>query len=433
MLRSASVLDDGFVHLLDIMGSDEDIVKAARVSYNKHDTPQDVERLLRYLMRHEHLTPFEMCELKFHVRVPMDCWRQWIRHRTANVNERSTRYIELEDSEFYETSPTRWRTQASNKKQGSAKENISEELGVQLSQAESVLHKHAYAVYSEAIKLGVAREQARKVLPLSTYTEAYWKIDLRNLLNFLNLRLSPDAQYEIRQYAQAIAGMVQAYFPLTWTAFLDYWHVPSFSRYEIDLIRKLLNENLDIEYAVDSYLKEYPMTESEKLEFKNKVLRYSDDETEGVQVNQTDAIINHAEKVRKSLKPNSTINKCKNNKINCPIEEKYQNELEDEVLTTNVVYEYDVIAYKIKRVTDKTKWTYRRSSCYRVPNYVVSAWVHNSITDTSQPDCVIEFNVTNGGEIYNCLFSGLHTSLDSYDLDTVLAFMDFLTKQKIRG
>lgn len=418
MLRSASVLDDGFVYLLDIMGSDEDIVKAARVSYNKHGTPQDVERLLRYLIRHRHLTPFEMCELKFHVRVPMDCWRQWIRHRTANVNERSTRYIELNDSEFYETGPTQWRMQASNKKQGSAKESISEELGVQLSKAESVSYKHAYAVYSEAIKLGVAREQARKVLPLSTYTEAYWKIDLRNLLHFLNLRLAPDAQYEIRQYAQAIAGMVQEYFPLTWTAFLDYWHVPSFSRYEIDLIRKLLNENLDIEYAIDSYLKEYPITESEKTEFKNKVLYYSDCERrESMQdTNQTDAIINHAEKVRKSLKLNNSTNKYKNDYASHTVE------LEDEILNTGTVYKYGDMSYRIKSVCNEHK-------CY----YVVSAWLRNLITDNPQPDCVIDLDVSNdGNNIYNCALSGLHTRLDSDELGTILAFMDFLTKQKIR-
>jgi len=234
------VLDDGFVRVIDYMGNDASIVQAARVSYGKGTKKIHQDRgLIRYLMRHRHTTPFEMCEIKLHVRVPMDTWRQWIRHRTANVNEYSTRYsIAIEAA--YQTAPDQWRLQASGNRQGSAG-FADEALGRRLSEREAVLHQLARDVYNERLEAGIAREQARKDLPLSTYTEAYWKIDLHNLLHFLELRMAENAQWEIRQYASIIGNeIVRRWCPLTWEAFLDYrLHAISFSRLELDIIQKL--------------------------------------------------------------------------------------------------------------------------------------------------------------------------------------------------
>lgn len=256
--KSFIVLDDGFVILRDVMGSDRAIVEAARVSYGsgtKHVSSG--AELIAYLMRHGHTSPFEMVEFKFHVRVPMDTWRQWIRHRTANTNEYSTRYSEAIDSQRT-TRPDGWRHQATNNKQGSSKQIVehwpddwSVELdptmcknlfsvphvvqartylsagaettpGSYLTVREAALQRLARQVYRERLAFGVAREQARKDLPLSTYTEAYWKIDLHNLLHFLQLRLDPHAQLEIRQYAEAISSIVATICPVTWAAFLAY-------------------------------------------------------------------------------------------------------------------------------------------------------------------------------------------------------------------
>jgi thymidylate synthase (FAD) len=216
------VLDDGFIRVIDYMGADDSIVQAARVSYGTGTKKVSEDRnLIRYLLRHRHTTPFEMCELKLHIRVPMDCWRQWIRHRTASVNEYSTRYS-VAVSACRTTGPDEWRTQSDVNKQGSG-EAISAELGEKLCQAESDLHALSKEVYANRLDCGVAREQARKDLPLSTYTEAYWKIDLHNLLHFLSLRMDSHAQYEIRQYAELIGReIVSKWVPYTWEAFLEY-------------------------------------------------------------------------------------------------------------------------------------------------------------------------------------------------------------------
>jgi thymidylate synthase (FAD) len=216
------VLDDGFVRVVDYMGNDGSIVQAARVSYGKGTKSVSLDRgLIRYLMRHRHSTPFEMCEIKLHVRVPMDCWRQWIRHRTANVNEYSTRYSIAID-EAQKTDPGQWRLQSSDSKQGSAG-NLDRRAGEALSRREAELLKTAREVYEERLSLGVAREQARKDLPLSTYTEAYWKIDLHNLFHFLSLRMDAHAQEEIRTYANTIGEQIVArWVPLAWEAFCDY-------------------------------------------------------------------------------------------------------------------------------------------------------------------------------------------------------------------
>lgn len=212
---------DGFVILNDVMGSDQRIVDAARVSYGKGTKQLRTNAgLIRYLMRHWHTSPFEQCELQFIIRCPMDVWRQWIRHRTASVNEYSTRYSIAIDAAA-KTDPRHWRSQSKDNKQGSG-EYISVTEGTQLSIEEDELLEKIREVYARRLDVGVAREQARKDLPLSTYTEAYWKIDLHNLLHFLQLRCDPHAQFEIRQFAWAIADIVAEMFPITWGAFVDY-------------------------------------------------------------------------------------------------------------------------------------------------------------------------------------------------------------------
>lgn len=240
------VLDDGFVRVVDYMGSDESIVQAARVSYGKGTKKVNEDRgLIRYLLRHSHTTPFEMCEIKLHLRVPMDCWRQWIRHRMANINEYSTRYSIAVDA-TQKTPPGEWRQQSSDNKQGS--EGFMDlPLGMQLSQQEQELQDHARRVYNERVEKGIAREQARKDLPLSTYTEAYWKIDLHNLLHFLVLRMDHHAQFEIRSYANVIGHeIVRRWCPIVWEAFIDYrLRGSTLTRLEIDMIRAIQSGNAD--------------------------------------------------------------------------------------------------------------------------------------------------------------------------------------------
>ena len=218
------VLDDGFVRLVDYMGNDDSIVQAARVSYGKGTKSVSDDRgLIRYLMRHRHTTPFEMCEVKLHVRVPMDLWRQWIRHRTANVNEYSTRYSLAIDT-ARTTAPNEWRLQSEINKQGS-EGGLDPDTGQRLTDRETQTQNFLKEIYEERIELGVAREQARKDLPLSTYTEAYWKIDLHNLMHFLSLRMDHKAQLEIRLYAETIGEkIVQKWVPMAWEAFMDYRH-----------------------------------------------------------------------------------------------------------------------------------------------------------------------------------------------------------------
>jgi len=238
------VLDDGFVRVVDYMGSDESIVQAARVSYGKGTKKIHEDKgLIRYLMRHQHTTPFEMCEIKFHVRVPMDCWRQWIRHRTPNVNEYSTRYSVAIDSAAL-TAEDAWRYQAQGNRQGSAG-FVEPEIGKELSKQELELHKFARQVYEDRLAKGIAREQARKDLPLSTYTEAYWKIDLHNLFHFLHLRMDAHAQYEIRKYAEVMGNEIIAkWCPMAWEAFLDYTiNAHNFTRLEMEVIQAVMKGN----------------------------------------------------------------------------------------------------------------------------------------------------------------------------------------------
>lgn len=231
--KKLPVLDDGFVCLVDVMGDDQAVVQAARVSYGEGTKRiSDDRTLIRYLMRHRHTTPFEMIELKFLLRVPMDCWRQWIRHRMASVSEYSTRYSIAIDA-AQTTAPEQWRLQSTVNAQGS-QGLVPADVGAQLSAEENDLQRQARTVYQHRLELGVAREQARKDLPLATYTEAYWKIDLHNLLHFLHLRMDSHAQWEIRSYASTIGNeVVRPLFPLAWEAFVDY-HMESMQLTRLD-------------------------------------------------------------------------------------------------------------------------------------------------------------------------------------------------------
>ncbi len=231
------VLDDGMVRVVDYMGDDQAIVQAARVSYGDGTKKTSDDRgLIRYLLRHRHTTPFEMCSLKLHVRVPMDAWRQWIRHRTASVNETSTRYSLAIDS-AQRTTSEQWRIQAEDNKQGSSGW-LDPKQGELLTQSETDLQKEIRRVYNQRLDMGVAREQARKDLPLCTYTEAYWKMDLHNLLHFLALRMDSHAQKEIRDFATIIGQEIVArWVPLAWEAFLDYrMGAVSYSRIEHNIM-----------------------------------------------------------------------------------------------------------------------------------------------------------------------------------------------------
>ena len=245
------VLDDGMVRVVDYMGDDAAVVQAARVSYGTGTKKVSDDRgLIRYLLRNRHTTPFEMCELKLHVRVPMDAWRQWIRHRTASVNEYSTRYSVAIDA-AQQTQLDQWRTQATDNKQGSGG-FLPPETGEQLSAAETQLQQQMRRTYQGRIEAGVAREQARKDLPLCTYTEAYWKIDLHNLLHFLALRMDSHAQKEIRDYATVIGQKIVArWVPLCWEAFQDFRQgALQLSRIETEIVAALGRGDKDVARSI---------------------------------------------------------------------------------------------------------------------------------------------------------------------------------------
>ncbi len=227
------VLDHGFVRVIDYMGDDGAIVQAARVSYGKGTRRvQDDSGLINYLMRHRHTTPFEMCEIKYHVKLPIFVARQWIRHRTANVNEYSARYSIL-DKEYYIPAPDQLAAQSQSNRQGRG--DVLE--GDEASQVLEMLRGDAercYADYEQMLnedrdgnsvdagRSGLARELARMNLTLNTYTQWYWKIDLHNLLHFLSLRADPHAQYEIRVYADAMLETLKRWVPITFDAFMNY-------------------------------------------------------------------------------------------------------------------------------------------------------------------------------------------------------------------
>jgi thymidylate synthase (FAD) len=252
------VLDHGFVRVIDYMGDDGAIVQAARVSYGKGTRRVSEDAgLINYLMRHRHTTPFEMCEIKYHVKLPIFVARQWIRHRTANVNEYSARYSIL-DNEFYIPAPEHLAAQATTNRQGRGDvlEGASAQRVLDLLRDDS---SRAYAHYADMLNEdeagnprdptwpGLARELARMNLSLNFYTQWYWKTDLHNLMHFLTLRADPHAQYEIRAYADAMLDTLQRWVPLAHAAFLEYrMNAATLSATALTVIRRMLaGEQLD--------------------------------------------------------------------------------------------------------------------------------------------------------------------------------------------
>lgn len=286
LYQPKSVLDHGFVRVVDYMGDDAAVVQAARVSYGRgtRKVSQDAG-LIRYLMRHRHSTPFEMCEIKFHVKLPIFVARQWIRHRTANVNEYSARYSVL-DKEFYvpdleyikhqrrkdqepegqaslfpedrNVVPIHTAAQSRTNRQG-REDVLSPDDARQVLEILQNEGSHAYRSYLKLLnediagnqkdpsKVGIARELARLVLPVNIYTQWYWKTNLHNLMHFLSLRSEPHAQYEIRAYAEAMQTIMQSWVPLTYAAFCEYrLGAATFSATMLEVLRrKLAGENVE--------------------------------------------------------------------------------------------------------------------------------------------------------------------------------------------
>ena len=233
LFEAIPILDHGFVRVIDYMGDDTSIVQAARVSYGKGTKKVSTDSgLIKYLMRHWHSTPFEMCEIKYHIKLPIFIARQWIRHRTANVNEYSARYSIL-DKEFYLPSQENLAAQSKNNRQGRGEiisgEQAKEVLNLLKTDAErtydnyeTMLNERYDGSVIDEKKSGLARELARMNLTLNTYTQWYWKTDLLNLMNFLRLRADSHAQYEIRAYADVMLDTLKKWVPITYEAFMDY-------------------------------------------------------------------------------------------------------------------------------------------------------------------------------------------------------------------
>ena len=262
LYEAIPALDHGFVRVVDYMGDDTSIVQSARVSYGKGTKQVSTDKgLIKYLMRHWHSTPFEMCEIKYHVKLPIFIARQWIRHRTANVNEYSARYSIL-DKEFYLPSPEHLATQSQSNRQGRGEvlegEKAKKVLDLLRGDAEQTYKNYEIMLnekYDGSLidtkASGLARELARMNLTLNTYTQWYWKTDLLNLMNFLRLRADHHAQYEIRAYADVMLDTLKKWVPITYDAFMDYrvggTEVSSKGK---KLIKKLINgEEISIEQS----------------------------------------------------------------------------------------------------------------------------------------------------------------------------------------
>ena len=252
LYQALPVLDHGFVRVIDYMGDDAAVVQAARVSYGKGTKKVSEDKgLIHYLMRHRHSTPFEMCEIKFHVKLPIFVARQWIRHRTANVNEYSARYSIL-DREFYIPAPGQLAAQSAANRQGRGDVLTGTEAARVLDilkQDSTTAYDHYAEMLNEsesgeqvdAQKQGLARELARMNLSLNFYTQWYWKIDLQNFMHFLSLRADPHAQYEIRVYADAMLDLLRKWVPLTAEAFEQHrLHAITLSKNALDAIKRML-------------------------------------------------------------------------------------------------------------------------------------------------------------------------------------------------
>ncbi|HQT60807.1 MAG TPA: FAD-dependent thymidylate synthase [Acidiphilium sp.] len=248
LFNAIPVLDHGFVRVVDYMGDDAAVVQAARVSYGRGTRKvSEDEGLIRYLMRHRHSTPFEMCEIKLHVKLPIFIARQWIRHRTANVNEYSARYSVM-DREFYIPAPAQLAAQSANNRQGRGDllegDEAAEVLAMLRADAERNYTHYEHMLNeggADTSRRGLARELARMNLTLNTYTQWYWKTDLHNLFHFLSLRADPHAQYEIRAYAEAMLGIVRAWVPASCRAFEEYrMGAATFSATMLATLRRML-------------------------------------------------------------------------------------------------------------------------------------------------------------------------------------------------
>ncbi len=262
LYEAIPILDHGFIRVVDYMGDDTSIVQAARVSYGKGTKKVSTDSgLIKYLMRHWHSTPFEMCEIKYHVKLPIFIARQWIRHRTANVNEYSARYSIL-DKEFYLPAPEHLAAQSKINRQGRGNvlegENAKKVLNLLKGDAEQTYNNYEMMLnerYDGSVidkdGVGLARELARMNLTLNTYTQWYWKTDLLNLMNFLRLRADNHAQYEIRSYADAMLETVKKWVPITYDAFMDYRvGGTEISAKGKEVIKKLIRgENIDIDQS----------------------------------------------------------------------------------------------------------------------------------------------------------------------------------------
>jgi thymidylate synthase (FAD) len=246
------ILDHGFIRVVDYMGNDNSIVQAARVSYGRGTkTGSKDAALIHYLLRHRHTTPFEMCEIKLHVKLPIFVARQWVRHRTASINEYSARYSIL-DGEFYVPNADNMAAQSPENRQGRSQvlpadqankiaKLLSENAERNFENYHYMLNESESGQILDQNRVGLARELARIGLPLSTYTQWYWKIDLHNLLTFLRLRVDQHAQYELRQYAEKILEIVRAWVPVTYEAFLEHQlHSAQLSHSAVKVVRRLL-------------------------------------------------------------------------------------------------------------------------------------------------------------------------------------------------
>jgi thymidylate synthase (FAD) len=271
------VLDHGFVGLVDSMGDDAAIVQAARVSYGAGTKQvQDDRNLIRYLMRHEHTTPFEMCEVKFHIKLPIFVMRQLVRHRTASINEYSARYSVLTD-EFYIPELDQLQKQSTTNKQGREESDWDADTKQKLQQRFKIFFDMNYSDYEQLLEEGMARELARSVLPVSGYTELYWKANLKNFLHMARLRMDSHAQWEIQEYARAMYDLAKPLFPEACQAFEDYAvNSVKFSKREFELLKQLLNlsrfEDMISNHGDEKNLaKNFDLGQRELNEFKAKL------------------------------------------------------------------------------------------------------------------------------------------------------------------
>jgi len=270
--HAIAIGDHGYVKVVDWMGGDEHVVRAARNCFVGHRSTENRtrtqdRRLIRRLMREEHGTPFEMPTIMLQIRLPMDIMRQFVRHRTFSLNEYSTRYRPAIDLKKV-IQPHEWRMQSEDSKQGSDG-FIDQEIGEELTRQQESLHKEIDAIYTERLELGVAREQARIDLPLANYTDIVVAMKARNMFHFLKLRTSQHAQKEIRDIAEAIAIIANAWMPLSYEAWIDYSkEAEKFSKMELQFLRKILTRHKE---EIKQTTKPHNMTENEWRSFLQKI------------------------------------------------------------------------------------------------------------------------------------------------------------------